>query len=154
MRLIVAGQDRTADIGAEISRRAARHQGALSPWSAQDSALSLKASRDRADYLNRFGKLLRLRYAVSTESFPIPGKPGVAGSLMKKLKGVLWKLFRYQHDRMAFQQNVINELVISGLDFQRETSCQTIRDLEDRIKALENEVKTLRGVGKREAPSL
>lgn len=144
MYLGIAGQDRSSDVGADLSRRATRHQGPLSRWSAADSALSLKASQSPADYLARYCRLLRLRTALSTEAFPIPGKPGTAGSLLRRLKGFLWKLLRYQHDRMAFQQNTLNELVASSLEFQRQSSQQTIAVLEQRIKALETEVATLK----------
>ena len=137
MRIVVAGIDKSSEIGSELTRRAARHRGPLSPWSAADSALSLRASRDMMDYLERYGKLMRLRYALSTDPFPIPGKPGTAGSLMKKLKAFLWKLFRYQHDRMAYQQNAINELVINAQDFQNSTMRQQISSLEQRITELE-----------------
>jgi hypothetical protein len=90
------------------------------------------------DYLDRYNRLMRLRYALCTDPFPIPGKPGTAGTLLKKLKAFLWKLFRYQHDRMAQQQNSINELVISGQSFQTTAVKQQIEALEKRIQALEN----------------
>ncbi len=137
MRILVAGKDETKTIGSELTRRAARHQGPLSPWAPSDSALSLKASRDMSDYLDRFGKLMRLRYALCTDSFSISGKPGVSGSLLKKVKAFLWKLLRYQHDRMAHQQNAINELVISAQDFQNVLISKNLTDLEQRIKTLE-----------------
>ena len=53
---------------------------------------------------------------------------------------MLWKLFRYQHDRMAFQQNSINELVISSIDFQQTSTRRHVDELEQRIQALEAEV--------------
>jgi hypothetical protein len=144
MRIIVAGKDKTMEIGGELTRRAARHQGALSPWSPADSALSLKTSCNRADYLERFSKLLMLRYALCTEPFPIPGKSGIAGGLMKKIKAFLWKLLRYQHDRMAHQQNAINELIISAQVFQIASAKHNLTALEQRVKALESELKTRR----------
>ena len=137
MYLGIAGQDRSSAIGADLTHRAARHQGALSPWAPEDSALSLRDSLNPDDYLARYVKLLQLRHALSTEPFPIPGKSGAAGTLLRRVKGFLWKLLRYQHDRMAFQQNAINELAISALDFQRTTSQQAIASLEQRIKILE-----------------
>lgn len=147
MILTIAGKDRSADIGTSLSRQAARHQGALSPWSSRDSALSLKESRDAADYLDRFCRLMRLRYALSTEAFPIPARPGAAGNLLRKFKSFLWKLLRYQHDRMAFQQNSINELVISSIDFQQATAQRKLDTLEQRIRSLEAELASLRKGG-------
>lgn len=137
MRIIVAGHDKSREIGGELTRRAARHQEPLSPWSAADSALSLKASRNMADYLDRFSRLMRLRYALCADPFPIPGQPGLAGTLMKRIKTFLWKLLRYQHDRMANQQNAINELVISAQAFQNADMQQQLKALEQRIQALE-----------------
>ncbi len=150
MRIVVAGQDKTLEVGTDITRRAARHQGALSPWAAPDSALSLKGSRDMADYLERFGKLMRLRYALCTEPFPIPGKPGQTGSLIKKLKSFLWKLLRYQHDRMAHQQNAINELVINAQEFQNSATSVRLAALEQRIQELE---RMARGGNQQSHPS-
>lgn len=147
MYLNIAGKDRSADVGANLARQAARHQGALSPWSPRDSALSLKESRNAADYLERFCRLMRLRYSLSTDAFPIPARPGTAGTLLRKLKGMLWKLLRYQHDRMAFQQNSINELVISSIDFQQAASRRKIDGLEQRILSLETELAKLRKPG-------
>ena len=144
MYLNIAGKDRSIDIGASLTRQAARHQGALSPWSPRDSALSLKESRNDADYLERFCKLMRLRYALSTETFPIPARPGTAGTLLRKLKGMLWKLLRYQHDRMAFQQNSINEMVVSSIDFEQAASQRKLNSLEHRIRTLEAELAELR----------
>lgn len=158
--IVVAGNDKTSEIGGELTRRAARHQGALSPWSAHDSALSLKASRDMADYLDRYSKLMRLRYALSTDSFPVPGQPGLSGSLLKVLKAFLWKLLRYQHDRMAKQQNAINELIISAQDFQNSAFKQRIELLEKRIQELERErfpspwPSPTRGEGEHKLPSI
>lgn len=147
MYLNIAGKDRSADLGATLARQSQRHQGALSPWSPRDSALSLKESQNATDYLERLCRLMRLRYALGTETFPIPARPGVAGNLLRKLKGFLWKLLRYQHDRMAFQQNSINELVISSLDFQQAASKRRIDSLEQRIRALETELASLRKGG-------
>ncbi len=147
MYLIVAGKDRASDIGSDLTRRAGRHQGPLSRWSPADSALSLKTSRDAGEYLERYCRLLRLRYSVSTESFPIPGKAGIGGTILRTVKAFLWKLLRYQHDRMAFQQNAINELVIGSVDFQRTLARQSQAAVEQRVRALEAEVAALRQKG-------
>lgn len=140
MQLELAGQDRTADVGADLTRRATRHQGPLSRWAATDSALCLKTSRSTGEFMAHYCRLLRLRYALSTEPFPIPGKPGATGRFLRRLKGILWKVLRYQHDRMAFQQTAVNELVISAIEFQREAAHHTVTALEQRIRALEAEL--------------
>ena len=139
MNLSVAGKDRSGDLGRAVAADAARLQaagdvGALSP---EHSALVLKTATDRADYLRRYLGLLRLRHGVRTADYYIPRGPGWRGRLAVALKTVLWKLFRYQHDRIAFQQNAVNELAIDALEFQREELERDLADVKRRLAALE-----------------
>ena len=141
MNLSVAGKDRSGDLGRAVAADAARLQaagdvGALSP---EHSALVLKTATDRADYLRRYLGLLRLRHGVRTADYYIPRGPGWRGRLAVALKTVLWKLFRYQHDRIAFQQNAVNELAIDALEFQREELERDLADVKRRLAALEQE---------------
>lgn len=137
MYLGIAGQDRSADTGADLARRAARHRGPLSRWSEADSALSLREARDTQDFLERYCRLVRLHTAASVADFPIPGRPGAAGTLLRQLKAFLWKLLRYQHERMAGQQNAINGLVAHAVDLQRAASREALAALEQRVQVLE-----------------
>lgn len=137
MYLSIGGKDRSADVGAELTARAARRPQSPARWSSADSALSLKRALNREDFIARYVGLLKLRYALSTEPFPAPARPGFAGALMRRIKGVLWKLLRYQHDHMAAQQNSLNELVINALEFQRHSFQARIEGLEQRLRELE-----------------
>ena len=141
MNLTVAGEDRSGDLGRQVAAEAARLQatgtvGALSP---EHSARMLKAAADRPDYLRRYLELLRLRHGIRTADYYIPRGPGLRGKAALALKTVLWKLLRYQHDRMAFQQNAVNELAIDALEFQREELERDLADLKRRMAALERE---------------
>ncbi len=139
MKLTVAGKDRSGDLGRDMAADAARLQaagsvGALAP---EHSALALKAATDRADFLRRYVALLRLRHGVRTADYYIPRGPGWRGRIAVALKTVLWKLLRYQHDRMACQQNAVNELAIAALEFQRDETERDLADLKRRVVALE-----------------
>jgi hypothetical protein len=141
MNLSVAGKDRSGDLGRAVAADAARLQasgdvGALSP---EHSALVLKAAADRADYLRRYVDLLRQRHGVRTADFYVPRRPGWVGWVAGSVKTLLWKLLRYQHDRIAFQQNAVNELAIDALEFQREELERDLADLKRRMAALERE---------------
>ncbi len=141
MNLSVAGKDRSGDLGRAVAADAARLQasgdvGALSP---EHSALVLKAAADRADYLRRYVDLLRQRHGVRTADFYVPRRPGWVGWVAGSVKTLLWKLLRYQHDRIAFQQNAVNELAIDALEFQREELERDLADLKRRVAALERE---------------
>ncbi|MGD9611943.1 MAG: hypothetical protein AB7V22_03490 [Kiritimatiellia bacterium] len=139
MHLTVAGKDRSADLGRQVAAAAARLQatasiGALAP---EHSALSLRESSDGADYLRRLVGLLRLRHGLRTTDYYAPRAPGLRGRLSATLKKFLWKLLRYQHDRMAFQQNLVNELAIAALEFQQGHLDGELAELKARLAALE-----------------
>mgnify|MGYP001585232594 CR=1 FL=1 len=154
MRLVIAGKDRTSDLGQAMAARAARHQGALSAWSPRDSALFLRESRDSSDYFDQFWRLMRLHHSVSTDFFHIPARPGRAGNLTRQIKKVLWRVLRYQHDHVTFQQNIINELVTSAAEFQQAIARKQVADLERKVRRLEAGLKALEsklGPGKESA---
>ena len=141
MNLSVAGQDRGGDLGREIAAAAERLQasGAVGALAPEHSALVLKAATDRADYLRRYLELLRLRHGVRTADYDVPRRPGWAGRVAGAVKTVLWKLLRYQHDRIAFQQNAVNELAIDALEFQREELERDLADVKRPLADLERE---------------
>jgi hypothetical protein len=139
MKLILNGKDRTADIGARVVEEAARLKaggsiGALSP---EHTALRLMEYPSRDDYQRRFIDLLNMRHGVRTADYYIPRGPGLRGRMAVALKAFLWKLLRYQHDRISHQQNLINELSINAQAFQRDRMEQELKALKDRIEILE-----------------
>jgi len=145
MKLIVAGQDRTQDLGqvlrrqAEIITRAeaGRKPAGITP---EISALALAQAKSDAGYLDQLVRLLRYRDAVDTLDFDIPRKPGVAGLFMARIKAFLWKLLRYQHDRIVFRQNMINGLHTSALEYEIALRQQAVADLDQRLKRLESQL--------------
>lgn len=139
MKISIAGKDCSADLGPALAAEAARLKasggiGALSPG---HSALTLRESADGDDYVHRFVGLLRLRHGVRTADYYIPRGPGLRGWLAVAVRTFLWKLLRYQHDRMSFQQNLINELAIDALEFQQGHADREWADLRRRIERLE-----------------
>lgn len=139
MKITVAGKDRTAEIGQQIAADAARLKATCSidSLSPEHSALLLKQAASRDDYTRRFIGLLRIRHGARTTDFYIPRGPGLKGKVAVALKSFLWKLLRYQHDRMAYQQNLINELAINALEFQQDQLSQELADLKQRVEGLE-----------------
>ena len=139
MNLTVAGKDRSGDLGQRVAAEAAQLQasGAVGALSPEHSALVLKAATGRADYLRRYVELLRLRHGIRTTDYYIPRGPGWRGRVAVVLKTFLWKLLRYQHDRMAFQQNLVNELAIDALEFQQSQFEGEMADLKRRVARLE-----------------
>ena len=81
--------------------------------------------------------MLRKRHGVRTTAYYVPRGPGWRGRIAVALKTVLWKLLRYQHDRLTLQQNLINELEINAVEFQRDRVNQELADLKRRVADLE-----------------
>lgn len=144
MKLSIAGHDRTQDLGPELRQQAAimargddRHQPAR--IAAHISALALARAQSDTEYLDHLIRLIRYRDAVDTLDFDIPRKPGLAGLCMTRLKAFLWKLLRYQHDRIAFRQNLINTQLTSALEFEFTQRQKETDDLKRRVAELEKQ---------------
>ena len=139
MKITVAGQDRTGDLGPAVAAEAARLRagGGIGTLAPEHTALRLKRSRDLDDYVYHFVELLRMRHGVRTTDYYVPRGPGWRGRIAVALKTVLWKLLRYQHDRLTLQQNLINELEINAVEFQRDRVNQELADLKRRVADLE-----------------
>jgi len=144
MKLNVAGQDRTQTLGPALRQQAEimargddHHQPAR--IAADISALALARAKSDADYLAHLIRLIRHRDAVDTLAFDIPRKPGLAGRCMQRLKALLWKLLRYQHDRITFRQNLINTQLTSALEFEVAQRQKEMADLKRRVAKLEKQ---------------
>lgn len=142
MKLSVAGQDRTQDLGQALRRQAGvmesgpagRKMARLPP---EISALALAQAKSDDEYMDHLVRLIRYRDAVDTSDFDIPRMPGVMGLCLARLKAFLWKLLRYQHDRVAFRQNLINTQLTSALEFEFVQRRKEIADLKRRVAELE-----------------
>jgi len=144
MKLSVAGQDRIHDLGRELRQQAAAMERGDShpkpkPALVAPDIMPLARVQSEAEYLDQLIGLIRCRNAVDTLDFAIPRKPGVAGLFMSRLKARLWKLLRYQHDRIAFQQNLINAHLTSTLEFEVTQRQKETADLKRRVAELEKQ---------------
>jgi len=144
MKISFSGQDRTRDLGQALRRRAAamEHGPAgrrLAPLPPEISALALALAQSDAEYLDNLIRLIRYRDGVNTLDFEIPRKPGLAGLIITRLKEFLWKLLRYQHDRIAFRQNLINTQLTSALEFEHARRQAETDDLKRRLAELEKQ---------------
>ena len=144
MKLSVAGQDRTHDLGRELRQQAAVMERGESNHKPKPSLVApdimpLARVQSEAEYLDQLIGLIRSRNAVDTLDFAIPRKSGMVGLCMTRLKAFLWKLLRYQHDRIAFQQNLINTQLTSALEFELAQRQKETADLKRRVAELEKQ---------------
>ncbi len=143
MTISVAGQD-DQQLAEQVRRTAADMQrGARRPSavSREIGALALAGSATDAAYHENFLRLLRYRDAVDTLDFDIPRRPGPAGGCLRQIKRCLWKLLRYQHDRIAFRQNLINGLFTQALENELLLRRREAEELRARVATLEKQIK-------------
>ncbi|HMP76511.1 MAG TPA: hypothetical protein PKE12_09460 [Kiritimatiellia bacterium] len=136
MKIIVAGRDRTDEMAADLQAEASRMEraGLLDIFPPEISALRLLEAKNHAEYLDRFADLARRRAHVDTLGFRVPRRSGPRGAIVFHFKRILWKLLRYQHDRMAYRQNLVNSNLIALVELQ----AVEIAELKRRVKELEN----------------
>lgn len=120
MKIEIAGQDRTAEwkpaLDTETARMAERGECVFFP--PEISALRLRGAKNEAEYLDALTDLVRRRHHIDTLGFRVPRRAGAAGAVMGKIRSFLWKLLRYQHDRMAYRQNLVNSHLMALLEMQ------------------------------------
>lgn len=142
MKILIAGQDHTLSLGAEIRQNAAdlkKLTGRAAPpkISSEIGALALHKARSDTEYLSHYLQLLRYRDAFDTYDFDIPRKAGFCGAIMAGFKKFLWKLLRYQHDRIAFRQNLINGLFTNAIEFEMEERQHKDQEICMRLERIE-----------------
>jgi len=135
----IAGQDRTAETLADMATLVAQHPPPAS-WLREfekRTASALKSCETEQHYMETLIQLLRDKTHLVTDDFPVASRNSAVSRAMVHVKKVLWKLLRYQHDRMAGQQNDINVLLTSALEFEHERRVE----LEQRLIALEKKLE-------------
>ena len=144
MTILVAGRDRSADIGAEIRRAAARlSEPRPVLCGTEDSALLLRKARSPHEYLAILCRLLRARHGIYTGANALPmrnGKPGLVRGFMMR---IALRFLAYEHQWLAYQQGLINELVINALDMERASMESHRVKMEKKILELEEKVAAL-----------
>lgn len=107
-RVVVAGED----LGTELLASFQPHLEAMIAsrdvvfLPEHQSALHLKQCRNQREFLRCFLEMMRLRQHVDTHVLPLaPGRTFV-GRVLVKVRKFLWRVLKYQHDRMAFRQNL------------------------------------------------
>jgi len=143
MKILIAGEDMAPSLGAEIKRKAdvlrkRTDRAAPSKISPEIGALALHKARSDAEYLGHYMRLLRYRDAYDTYDFNIPRRSGFLGAIMAGFKKIMWKLLRYQHDRIAFRQNLINGLFTNAIEFEMEERRRNDQEINLRLERIEN----------------
>ena len=119
MKLIVAGRDRSADLGARVEAEAGALPATAAPriFAPSHTALRLRNCADEREFLAAYLRLLRHHLGLEPAGLPVPRPPGPAGALLAAVRRGLWRILGYQQERLAARQTAVNELLAGAVDF-------------------------------------
>jgi len=140
MKIVVGGEDRSDVVGGMVAKgvdQLRRHPDAPEVSPSTHSALALRTATTTSAYLHCLIELIRKRAELRTIPARIPHGQGLVTTIKARIRWLMWRVLRYQHDRMAFQQNVINTQMTSALEFVVEEQSREIAELHARLDAKE-----------------
>ena len=134
MKIIIANKDRSTELGpglkAGADARMADPQFVPLPWLL--NALSLHDAKNESEFLERWAELARRKGNVDLRlNLPVP--LGLIDRMKRLVRGFVWRVLRYQHERVAFRQNLVNSQVAATLEFQHDE----ILRMRSRVEVLE-----------------
>ena len=119
-QILIDGHDRTAEfaksMAAAVQAMEQRKDSVFLP--PHLSALRLREARSGAELGSLYADILRYRCHVDPSAFFLPPPRTLRQRAMNLLRRLLWKVLRYQHERMFFRQNLINSHLTGLLDLQ------------------------------------
>ena len=142
MKLIVAGKDRSADLGHDIAREAVAlaQSNTILPCGHDDAVLRLRDGASMAEYLKIYTPLMcingGLRIALTTP--PRPRRRGLVPRLRRWLRPLLLRVLTHEHAYIIHQQSTFNELLATALEFEVAESQRRCAEIETRLAALED----------------
>jgi len=148
VKLMLAGRDRTDDVGAdvEVQARALSDPELESLLRGEQPVLDLGAGCGGPAYIRHFTQLVRIRTSVDTAKIRVPEGHGFGGGLWMAFRRLMWRIMRFAHDDYAFRQNTVNTALGYGLEFESEERRREGAELRQRIDQLERLVRE-RGAG-------
>jgi len=137
----VSGRDATDELNALFQRELPRMEASRDCVFLPEhlSARQLSQCANALEYNRTFSHLLFYRNHVDTQAFHISRRPGPAGWILAQARKIMWRVLRYQHDRMFFRQNLINSHVTSLLDSQSNSLAREVSELKARLAVLESQ---------------
>lgn len=147
MKITVANKDRRSDLGRELEAAAtARADHVADRLLVREiSALRLREASTESEFLTQYIEHLRIRHGLHVQPSLVPGKPGLLSGILRWVKARLGSLLRYQHDHTAFQQGLMNELLVEALEFQQEQFRCEIQSLRARLDRVEDRAAGRKG---------
>lgn len=133
-QILVAGRDRTAELSAPLAVlvREMEQRGASVFLPHDRSSLRLRDATSAPELMSLYADQLRFRHHVDLATTVLPPARGACGRLINRVRVLLWRILRYQHQRAFFRQNLINSHLVGLLDMQT----RELRALRSEVEAL------------------
>jgi len=143
MNVWIGGKLQGEAMNAEINRRSSMllNDPMLQPRPGSLDTDLLSGVTDANLGERKFLEMLRHKSQIDTQTFTMPRKPGLWGGLMVAVRKLLWKILRYQHDRMSIRQNRVNSWIISLVESRTESIQADMNQLQKRLAKLEASAK-------------
>ncbi len=136
MRLWINGREREADVGRELSAKAAalRDPEIECCLRAEQPLLAAGEAGEPEDCTDALLEALRARCAVDVAAYALPVGGRRPAALLRRL---LWRLMRHPHEWFAFRHNTIHAQLVAQLLFEREERRREAEELRARVARLE-----------------
>ena len=140
-KLRIAGVDHTEDLGIEIAEAAkSRTSSELDHLiHMEKDMLLLKAVEDEEGYLQHHNQLLQSRSGVDLDYLVMASSPGFVSRSVRMIRQFFWKVLRPVMDWIFFRQNAINVQIAAELEFEIKARRLHDKDMEKRLKLLEQQ---------------
>ncbi len=119
-QILIGGRDQTADfavpMAAAVQAMEQRKDSVFLP--PHMSALRLREARSGAELVSLYADILRYRHHIDPSALDLPPPRNLRQRAMNLIRRLLWKVLRYQHERMFFRQNLVNSHLTGLLDLQ------------------------------------
>ncbi len=145
MVLMVAGQDRSGDLGQDIGAEANAldNAGLRERISGESRILDLRSAENENEFVDSQLKIFGVRTQLDLGECELPEKSsaGVVGRIIGAVRGFVWRLLKFAFGWIVFHQNVINEQQAITLAHEVRLRKRENRELLERIELLESRIK-------------
>jgi hypothetical protein len=129
-----------AEIEETVARKAA--QGAYADARvARAERTNLLNLRNDDEFLALYLRSLREAAFVDINDFEIRERRSFAAPLLIALKKIIWRLLKFYTYRLWSQQNMVNGLLVTGIESLEEQYRERFARIESRLAALEEHVR-------------
>jgi len=138
MKIIIAGKDRTRDVGTDIVNNAGKlfDRELLRLLDGEKDLLAIGGFKGSDNFLGEFIRLLRFRnsidYTELNEAFLS------RSFLIRFIRKVLWKLINPFNNWFAFKQNAINRSLLYAIEFKRDERLKELTNLKKEIERIKS----------------